>query len=242
MSLDFYLLSYRHLTILTRHLFCFKRALEVLMCLSGSYLLFDTVWYWHILHWNYLCKFTQAVYILDFLTEFGAVKRSRKCQNQKLSEISINEIDIEITSNTNLMKGFVSASRVRINQEGWTIIKDFKFFLNLHKKNERSCNIFNHIPHMAMLLLGLGWCLCNSCKNYHLDSPSINLLVTLSEPANSWHLFPRGRPIQIHNHIVLSNQKLQCANDIPTTGKPISAGYKILGSQGQRDSNKHSLE
>ena len=32
------------------------------------------------------------------------------------------------------MKGFVSASRVRINQDGWTIIKDFKFFLNLYKK------------------------------------------------------------------------------------------------------------
>lgn len=35
------------------------------------------------------------------------------------------------------MKGFVSANRVRINQEGWTIIKDFKFFLNLYKKSER---------------------------------------------------------------------------------------------------------
>lgn len=37
------------------------------------------------------------------------------------------------------MKGFVSANRVRINQEGWTIIKDFKFFLNLCKKSEKSC-------------------------------------------------------------------------------------------------------
>lgn len=124
-----------------------------------------------------------------------------------------------MTSNADLIKGFVSASRVRINQDGWTIIKDFKFFLNLHKKNKRSSKIFNQMTHTAMLLLGLGQHLSFSCKNYHLDSPSINLLITLSEPANSWHLFPRGRPIQIHDHIVLSNQKLQCANDIPTTGK-----------------------
>lgn len=41
---------------------------------------------------------------------------------------------IAMTSNTNLIKGFVSANRVRINQEGWTMIKDFKFFLNLDIK------------------------------------------------------------------------------------------------------------
>lgn len=52
-----------------------------------------------------------------------------------------------------------------------------------------------------------------------VDPPPINLLITLSEPADSWHLFPRGCPIQIHNHIVLGDQKLQCADDIPATGQ-----------------------
>lgn len=112
-----------------------------------------------------------------------------------------------------LMKGFVIASRVRINQEGWTIIRDFKFFLNLYKKNEMSYyKLKSHHKYIYAVST------CFECCD-HSDSPPINLLVTLSEPANRWHLFPWGRPIQIHYHIVLSNQKLQCANDIPATGK-----------------------
>lgn len=40
------------------------------------------------------------------------------------------------TRHTHLMNGLVSASRVRMNQEGWTMIKDFRFFRNLraHRK------------------------------------------------------------------------------------------------------------
>ena len=35
-----------------------------------------------------------------------------------------------------LMNGLVRARSVRINQEGWTIIKDFKFFRNLSFEQE----------------------------------------------------------------------------------------------------------
>lgn len=45
------------------------------MCLSGAHLLFDTIWYGHILHWDELRKICQAEHILDFLTEFRAVKK-----------------------------------------------------------------------------------------------------------------------------------------------------------------------
>lgn len=62
---------------------------------------------------------------------------------------------IEMTSDTDLMKGFVSASRVRINQEGWTIIKDFKFFLNLYKKGEKLLKIKLHITY-GDKVLGIG--------------------------------------------------------------------------------------
>lgn len=42
---------------------------------------------------------------------------------------------------SDLMKGFVSARRVRINQEGCTIIRDFRFFLNLCGNGGGSCQI-----------------------------------------------------------------------------------------------------
>ena len=35
-----------------------------------------------------------------------------------------------------LMNGLVRARSVRMNQEGWTIIKDFKFFRNLSFEQE----------------------------------------------------------------------------------------------------------
>lgn len=79
-------------------------------------------------------------------------------------------------------------------------------------------NIQSHIRY-DNAVLGVGRCLCICCNNHHSDSPPVNLLITLPEPAHSWHLFPRGRPIQIHNHIVLGDQKLQCADDIPAAGK-----------------------
>lgn len=49
------------------------------------YLLFDTIWYRHILHWNKFSKDGQAVHILDFLTKLGAVKikREQSKYNQK---------------------------------------------------------------------------------------------------------------------------------------------------------------
>lgn len=51
--------------------------------MSGAYLLFDTIWYGHILHWNQRCQVCQAVHILDFLTEFGAVKKKKEMSESK---------------------------------------------------------------------------------------------------------------------------------------------------------------
>lgn len=96
-------------------------------CLS-EHSLFDAIWYWHILHRDQLCKVSQAVNILDFLTEFGAVKRRVRVRIWRHVPGSLCSV---VKTTSDLMKGFVSAKRVRINQEGWTIIRDFRFFLNL---------------------------------------------------------------------------------------------------------------
>jgi len=114
---------------------------KLLMC--GAYLLLDTIWYGHILHWNQFCQVCQAEHILDFLSKFGAVKRSK--QNQNVIGEDLHFIILATLIISYLMKGFVSASRVRINQEGWTIIKDFKFFRNLDKKSERRRQQLNPI-------------------------------------------------------------------------------------------------
>lgn len=143
------------------------------------------------------------------------------------------------------MKGFVSASSVRINQEGWTIIKDFKFFRNLYRKSEGSrhynhiiCNFITYDDDTAVLEF------CIFTKKKKKNPPPVNLLITFSEPANRWHLFPRGCPIQIHNHIVLSDQKLQRANDIPAGhGKLLLAlVLKCCLKNNRRTPNKHLLE
>lgn len=75
-----------------------------LMHLTGWYLLFDTIWYRHILHWNQLCQFCQTVHILDFLTKLGAVKRKRK---RKKSEGSGHQVfTTEMTSKHSPYEGF----------------------------------------------------------------------------------------------------------------------------------------
>lgn len=70
------------------------------MGFNGAHLLFDTIWYGHILHRNQLCKVCQAVHILDFLTEFGAVKRrGMKCQDLKVNREDLY-LNIPITLHT----------------------------------------------------------------------------------------------------------------------------------------------
>lgn len=105
-------------------------------CLS-EHSLFDAIWYRHILHRDQLCKVCQAVNILDFLTEFGAVKRRARV---RIWQPVPGSLCLVVKATSDLMKGLVSARRVRINQEGWTMIRDFRFFLNLCRiHGERSC-------------------------------------------------------------------------------------------------------
>lgn len=106
------------------------------LCLS-LHSLFDAIWYWNILHRDQLCKVCQAVNILDFLTEFGAVERWVRVRIWRHEPGFLCWV---VKATSDLMKGFVSARRVRINQEGCTMIRDFRFFLNLCRiHGERSC-------------------------------------------------------------------------------------------------------
>lgn len=154
------------------------------MCWSEDSL-FDAIWYWHILHRDQLCQVGQAVNILDFLTEFGAVKRREMVKIWRRVLASLNRV---VTVTSDLMKGLVSARRVRMNQEGWTIIRDFRFFLNLRRNGDTSCQSSAWPPDLRV------------------SSPPIDLLVALPQPAHGRHPLPRRGPVQVDDHVVLGHQ------------------------------------
>lgn len=110
-----------------------------------------------------------------------------------------------------LMKGLVNASRVRINQEGWTIIKDFRFFLNLIKTNRfvaDDTTMFNNdtLKHFILSLQGVILTFCQSADNTFWASQlsasfseRSHRLNTLSYsfrrptvPVCQWHICSRG--------------------------------------------------
>lgn len=128
--INVYTHTYVHRYILYLHL---ENAVKITAFWVEFHLLFDAVGYWHVLHRHQRLQLCQTVHKFDLLTELGAVDGGAKMIRNRGSE-GVHTADV--SGHTHLMKGLVSASRVRINQEGWTMIRDFRFFRNLRRQRE----------------------------------------------------------------------------------------------------------
>lgn len=98
------------------------------------------------------------------------------------------------------MKGLEIAMTVRMNQDGWVMIRDFKFFLSLRMK----------IEDVSLNFLKL---IC--IKVFTLSIPSVDHLIALLEPANAGHLVPRCSSVHVYDQVILRHQHLQTAHHIP---------------------------
>lgn len=98
------------------------------------------------------------------------------------------------------MKGLEIAMTVRMNQDGWVMIRDFRFFLSLRMKIEAV--YLNFLKSICI-------------KVITISIPSVDHLIALLEPANAGHLAPRRSSIHVYDQVILCHQHLQTAHHIP---------------------------
>lgn len=123
------------------------------------------------------------------------------------------------------MKGFVIASRVRINQEGWTIINDLRFFRSLYEENHNAIRPFklqspnwtnrNNISTLLRITVFSELCWITSYRSAgstfwasrqsasfsetlpHLNTQSYNSLQP-AVPVCQWHTWKRNHSLPKH--------------------------------------------
>lgn len=106
-----------------------------------------------------------------------------------------------------LMKGLVTARTVLMNHDGWRIMKDFKFFLSLKKKQHVIWSRWLHgcVNNYQLHLL---------FHSINKDQPSVDHLIAFLQPSKARHSSVGRGSIQVHNHIVLGHHQLQCADHV----------------------------
>lgn len=105
-----------------------------------------------------------------------------------------------------LMKGLEMARTVRINQDGWVMISDFRFFLSLNMQIRRR---FWYYVYLKLFKYKT-----DVYKSFFFI-PSVNHLIAFLQPANAWHFTTRGSSVNVNDQVVLRHQHLQTAHHVP---------------------------
>lgn len=114
------------------------------------------------------------------------------------------------------MKGLVMARMVLMNQDGCTIINDFKFFLSLQETSHTfslCCHYFFSPPFIfcqrEQMFLGHD-IICAGM----MVGPSVDHLVAFLQPAQARHSSVGCGAVQVDYHVVLRHHQLQGADHI----------------------------
>lgn len=94
-----------------------------------------------------------------------------------------------------LMKGLEMARMVRMNHVGWTMMRHFRFFLNLQWQLKKKCKKKQKNDVISPF-------------DYHLIQKlllPVNHLVASLQPANAGHLPPWRGSVQVDDHVVVSH-------------------------------------
>lgn len=115
-----------------------------------------------------------------------------------------------------LIKGLVTPSKVRMNQEGWTMMNIFRFFFSLSDKR-RDVKMGAPSSGPAVELSGRPQAVSKAAGGNGRPSeklPPVDHVVALFQPREAGHSPARGGAIQVDDHVILSHHQLQGTDDV----------------------------